>query len=176
MNITALGLADTPGQFITRPLTAAPLGWAGLEGDRHAGLTLRAGVRQPHVPRGTELRNTRQLSLVSEEELALIALELGVARVDAHWLGANVLVREAPSLTALAPGTRLVGASGAVLVVDGENEPCRHAGQAVAEALGALPGLASRFVKAAHRRRGLVAWVERPGLLRVGDGLAVVSR
>ena len=176
MELVALGIADQPRSFLTRELPLAVLSYAGLEGDRHAGLTLKAGVRQQHVPKGTELRNTRQLSLVSEEELALIAKDLGLARLDWRWLGANVLVRGAPSLTRLAPGTRLVASSGAVLVIDGENEPCRKAGRAIADAVGADEALASRFVKAAHQRRGLVAWVERPGLLRVGDAVAAVAR
>lgn len=176
MDLVALGIADQPASFLTRELPLAVLSYAGLEGDRHAGLTLKAGVRQPYVPKGTELRNTRQLSLVSEEELALVAAELGLAHLDWRWLGANLVLRGAPTLTHLAPGTRLVARSGAVLVIDGENEPCRKAGRAIADAVGAAASLASRFVKAAHRRRGVVAWVERPGVLRVGDDVAVVAR
>jgi hypothetical protein len=34
--------------------------------------------------------------------------------------------------------------------------------------------LASRFVKAAWQRRGLVAWVERPGVIRAGDEVRVM--
>ena len=191
MQVEALGIADLPGDFVTRPIELAVLSYAGLEGDRHAGLTARAGVRQKHLPKGTEIRNSRQLSLVSVEELAAIAHALGVPSLDYRWLGANVLVRDAPELTRCAPGSRLVFASGAVLVVDGENEPCRKAGKAIVE--GGLPersrggavllgarqsegDLASRFVKAAHRLRGLVAWVERPGLIRKGDPVTLVSR
>ena len=189
MQVEALGIADLPGDFVTRPIELAVLSYAGLEGDRHAGLTARAGVRQKHLPKGTEIRNARQLSLVSVEELAAIAHALGVPAIDYRWLGANVLLRTAPELTRCAPGSRLVFASGAVLVVDGENEPCRKAGKAIAEGfeiltaqrkpstpLGQNEGLASRFVKAAHRLRGVVAWVERPGLIRNGDPVTLVSR
>ncbi|MFZ5438599.1 MAG: MOSC domain-containing protein [Myxococcota bacterium] len=176
MELVALGIADSKGQFVTRALDVAVLTWAGLEGDRHAGLTLRAGVRQPWAPKGVELRNTRQLSLVSEEELAAIATELSLARLDYRWLGANLLLRGAPQLTALLPGSRLVSPGGAVVVIDGENEPCRKAGRALAEALGGDGALASRFVKAARGRRGLVGWVERPGVLRPGDSLVLHRR
>jgi MOSC domain-containing protein YiiM len=133
-------------------------------------------VRQKHLPKGTELRNARQLSLVSVDELAAIAQALSVPSVDYRWLGANVLIRGAPGLTRWAPASRLVFASGAVLVVDGENEPCRKAGRAIAAGLGADESLATRFVKAAHRLRGVVAWVERPGLIRRGDPVTLVSR
>jgi MOSC domain-containing protein YiiM len=176
MELAGLAIADVPGDFVTRPLELAVVTFAGLEGDRHAGLTAKAGVRQKHLPKGTEIRNARQLSLVSEEELVTIAKNLGVEQVDYRWLGANMLIRGAPTLTQVAPGTRLVCSSGAVLVIDGENEPCRKAGGAIAKAVGADVALAARFVKAAHRLRGLVAWVERPGTMRVGDTLRLVSR
>ena len=166
MRVEALGIADLPDDFLTRELDLAVLSFAGLEGDRHAGLTMRSGVRQKHLPRGTEVKNTRQLSLVSVEELARIAATLGLPLVDYRTLAANVLVSGAPELTRVAPGTRLMFASGAVLVVDGENEPCIKVGKRVG------PG----FVKAAHRLRGLVAWVERPGPIRRGDEVTLVTR
>lgn len=176
MEVEALGIADLPADFVTRPLELAVLSFAGLEGDRHAGLTQRSGVRQKHLPKGTEIRNARQLSLVSVEELAQIATTLGLAKVDYRWLGANVLLKGAPRLTTCAPGTRLVFESGAVLVVDGENEPCRKAGGAIVRALGTEASVAARFVKAAQRLRGVVGWVERPGAIRVGDRVRLVSR
>ncbi|HEY0880062.1 MAG TPA: MOSC domain-containing protein, partial [Archangium sp.] len=124
MEVAALGIADRPGEFVTRALDLAVLSYAGLEGDRHAGLTMKTGVRQKHLPKGTEIRNARQLSLLSVEELELIAKNLGVGPLDYRWFGGNVLVRGAPGFTKLQPGTRLVFASGAVLCVDGDNEPC----------------------------------------------------
>lgn len=176
MEVVALGIADQPGEFVTRSLDVAVLTYAGLEGDRHAGLTMKAGVRQKHVPKGAEIRNARQLSLVSVEELELISKNLGVGPLDYRWLGANVLVRGVPGFTQLPSGKRLVFGSGAVLCIDGDNEPCTKAGKAIAQGLGAPEGLASRFVKAAHDLRGLVAWVERPGAIRVGDRVTVASR
>lgn len=176
MEVAALGIADTPGEFVTRPIELTVLSFAGLEGDRHAGLTRRSGAREKHLPKGTELRNTRQLSLVSVEELSRVASALGLPALDFTWLGANLLLRDAPSLTACPPGSRLVFPSGAVLAVDGENEPCRKAGGAIVRAVKGDPALASRFVKAAHRLRGLVGWVERPGVIRRGDCVTLVSR
>ena len=164
MRVEALGIADLPDDFLTREIDLAVLSFAGLEGDRHAGLTMRSGVRQKHLPRGTEIRNSRQLSLVSVEELARIAAALGLPRLDYRAFAANVLVSGIPSLTQLPSGTRLVFSSGAVLVVDGENEPCIKVGKRIARG----------FVKAAHGLRGLVAWVERPGPIRRGDSVTLV--
>ncbi|MGV3620530.1 MAG: MOSC domain-containing protein [Archangium sp.] len=175
MVLTGLGIADVPGSFETRAIEQAVLTFAGMEGDRHAGLTMKAGPRQKYLPRGAEVRNARQLSIVSVEELAEIASSLGISRVRASTLGANLLISGAPSLTKIAPGTRFIFPSGAVLVIDGENEPCVKSGKAVALA-AQKPELSSRFVKAAWNKRGLVAWVERPGMIKVGDGLKVLSR
>ncbi len=176
MRVEALGIADLSGEFVTRPVESFVLGYAGLAGDRHEGLTMKAGVRQKHLPKGTELRNARQLSLVSVEELAAIAQGLSLPRLDFTWLGANLLLSGQPGFTQLSPSSRLVFSSGAVLVIDGDNEPCTKAGRAVARGAGVGEALAPRFVQAAWDRRGLVAWVERPGLVRVGDGVTLVSR
>lgn len=141
----------------------------GFESDRHAGLTMRSGSRHPAYPRGTEIRNTRQVSLVSVEELDEAARTLGVPELRPEWLGANLLLREIPRLTLLPPGTRLYFLRGVTLVIEGENHPCTKAGESVQAAYPARRGLASAFPKAAAHRRGLVAWVERPGAIMPGD-------
>jgi MOSC domain-containing protein YiiM len=160
--------------FVTRELSEAKVSFEGLEGDRHAGLTRRADVRTPWFPKGVPVRNTRQLSLVSSEELAQVAEALGVPRVLAAWLGANLEVAGVPRLTHLPPGTRLFFPEEAVLAVEGENEPCRGPGRVIEAHHPDLEKLASRFVKAAWQRRGLVAWVERPGVIRAGDDVRVM--
>ncbi len=168
-------IATEPKTFVTRELSEVKVLFEGLAGDRHAGLTRPSDVRTPWFPRGTPLRNTRQVSLVSTEELALIAETLGVPRVLAAWLGANLELAGVPRLTALPPGTRLFFPEDATLVVEGENEPCIGPGKVLAAHHPDAPaGLASRFVKAAWKRRGLVGWVERPGLIRAGDSVRVM--
>lgn len=160
--------------FVTRELPEAKVSFEGLDGDRHAGLTRPADVRTPWFPRGTPVRNTRQLSLVSSEELAEVAEALAVPKVLAAWLGANLELAGVPRLTHLPPGTRLFFPGDAVLAVEGENEPCTGPGRVIEAHHPDLEKLASRFVKAAWQRRGLVAWVERPGVLRAGDEVRVM--
>lgn len=150
--------------------------FGGIAGDRHFGLTMEAGVRQKHVPRGTVLRNTRQLSLVSLEELGDLARALALPRLDYRWLGANVCVSDVDDFTALPASTRLVFDSGAIVVVDSDNRPCTKAGRAIVAAAQAPESLAQDFVTASRHRRGLVGWVEREGLIRVGDRVTVVRR
>lgn len=176
MRVEHLGIADRPGEFATRAADVLTLSFAGIPGDLHAGLTMQAGVRQKHVPRGTVLRNARQLSLVSLEELADIARALKLPHVDYRWLGANVCVSDVDDFTSLAPSTRLVFESGAIIVVDSENEPCTKAGRGIVAAAKCDDTVAQDFVKAARHKRGVVGWVEREGAVRVGDKVTVVPR
>ena len=161
--------ARNQGTFVTAACPQLQLSFAGIEGDRHAGLTRPADSRVPHYPRGTEIRNTRQLTLVSVEDLQEIAAELQVAQILPEWLGANILVSGIPALTRLTPGTRLFFPGEAVLVVDEENMPCKGPGKVLQEQYTDQTDLAVRFVKAGLHRRGVTAWVERPGKILTGD-------
>lgn len=141
----------------------------GFEGDKHTGVTHLSDVRTPHYPLGTEIRNTRQVSIVSIEEVALIATAMGVPVILPQWLGANLAVRYIPHLTFLPPSTRLFFPQDAVLVVEGENMPCLFPGNVLQMQYPTIPRLAVQFPKAAIHRRGVVAWVERPGMIVEGD-------
>lgn len=115
------------------------------------------------------MRNSRQLTIVSVEELAEAAGALGIPRLLPEWLGANLLISGLPHLTQLAPGTRLFFPGEAVVVVEGENAPCRVAGKEVNRHFPERADLAGAFPKAAVHRRGIAAWVERAGWIAAGD-------
>ncbi|MDX2012980.1 MAG: MOSC domain-containing protein [Myxococcaceae bacterium] len=169
--VVGLGLCLPGRQVESVPVERLELWTEGIVGDRHFGPTLVAGPRQKAVRKGTVLPNTRQVSLVSREETAAIAAALELARLDFTWLAANVELDGVPALTSLAPRSRLVFEGGVVLLVDGENEPCRKVGRVIAEHTGAT--VESTFVRAAAHRRGLVAFVGTPGTLRVGESVRV---
>ena len=148
------------------------LDWGGAIGDRHHGLTMRSDVRQkPVFERGTEIRNHRQLSVVDESELAIIAERLGIERIEPGLIADNICTRGIEGLTALPRMTRLIFASGAVLMLGGENFPCVIAGAMVEQAHGSRP---EAFPKAGMGLRGVTGWVERPGEIRPGDSIEVV--
>ena len=64
---------------------------SGPEGEAHGGLTRPSCSRvTAQYPRGTEIRNTRQLSIVSAEDLARIARNMGVEGLDPHLIGASI--------------------------------------------------------------------------------------
>ena len=144
-----------------------PLTLAGFAAESHAGLTRPSCSRvlKQH-PRGTTIRNTRQLCVVSAEEMAEVAAKLGMADFDYAWVGASLVLDGIPDLTHLPPSSRLQGPDGVTLVVDMLNEPCQEPAVTMAKAAG---GQGKAFKAAAKGKRGVTAWVEREGTLRLGD-------
>jgi hypothetical protein len=168
----ALGLYVADGDtFITRKIERIELGADGIPGDRHGGILRGADARTPWHRRGARIFNDRQISLVSQEELVAIAEGLGIAAIEAETLGANVLVGGIAQFSMLPRGTRMFFPSGATLVLTDQNAPCRISGAALAARYPDEPRLAFRFVEVARRMRGMVAYVERPGVLTAGDAI-----
>ena len=161
--------------FVTRPVDALELTFEGIAGDLHAGHTRRSGGREPWYPRGTEIRNERQLSLVAPDELAKVARAMGIVEVKPEWIGANLVIAGVPHLSMLPRGTMMFFKGGVTLKVDGQNVPCRIAGRSIAEHAGMPDREAGSllFPKVARRLRGLVAWVEKPGRIAVGEEISV---
>ena len=120
------------------------------------------------------IANRRQISILSIEDNADIAEKLGVETIEPEWLGANILIRGVPELTLLPRGARLLFESGAALICEGENEPCIGPGEVIAKHYGRDAKFAARFVKAAHKRRGIVCSVELPGTISAGDQVRIV--
>ncbi|CDX13314.1 conserved hypothetical protein [Mesorhizobium sp. ORS 3324] len=162
-------------RFETRPVGELRLGFDGIEGDFHAGATRRSGGREPWYPRGTEMRNERQLSLVAADELAIVAERMGIAQIKPEWIGANLLIEGVPHLSMLPAGSLLFFKGGATIKVDAQNGPCRFSGRSVAEHAGMADHEAGAllFPKVAKRLRGLVAWVEKPGVIKAGEEISV---
>jgi hypothetical protein len=75
-------------------------------------------------PKNTEIRNTRQLSILSAEENAEIAESLGLPELDPRWLGASIVIAGFPDYKHIPPGSRLKTKAGTTLTVDLENKPC----------------------------------------------------
>lgn len=155
--------------FVTEPAEALTLTYEGIPGDRHFGLTRRSGGREPWYQRGTEMRNERQLSLLAPDELMRIAERLAVPEVKPEWIGGNIVLEGLPHFSMVPAGTRLSFEGGAVVVVDGQNHPCRFSGRSIAQQYPDKPDIELAFPKVAKRLRGLVGWVERPGVIRSGE-------
>ncbi|MCB1385023.1 MAG: MOSC domain-containing protein [Nitratireductor sp.] len=171
-------LQASGADFVSAPVERLKLTFEGIEGDFHAGMSRQSGSREPWYPRGTVMRNERQISILSEEELGEIAEGMGIDKVDPGWIGGNLVFEGIARMSYLPPRTLLFFEGGVTLRVDGYNAPCRLAGSRIAEATGAEPGpsgdytrsdRALAFKDAAHMKRGLVAWVEREGAITAGE-------
>ena len=153
------------------PADEIRLVFEGIAGDSHGGLTRPSCVRVEDIhPLGTPIRNTRQASVLSAEELGLIATDMGVDELSPALLGANILTSGIPNLTLVPPASRLQFSSGATLVVDLENHPCNLPAREIEKE---MPGFGRAFKMAAMRRRGITAWVEREGVVRRNDRISL---
>ena len=102
-----------------------------------------------------------------------MAAAMQLPQVLPEWLGSNFSIEGLLNLTALAPATRLFFEGGAVIVVSTENVPCIGPGRVIQAQFPERAGLASRFPKAAIHKRGLLAVVEKPGFVRIGERITV---
>ena len=167
---------ETAGLFVnpdrldglaSRAVERVGVTYAGFEGEAHGGLTRKSCTRvKLQYPKGTEIRNVRQICILSVEELDAIAAAMGLDTLDPRWVGANVTMRGIPDLTQIPPSSRLIFEGGVSLVVDMENAPCRLAAESIGEF---VPGQGASFPKHAQGRRGVTAWVEREGSISVGE-------
>jgi len=168
--VTWMGrVIDSGATLRAEALREAELSFAGIDGECHGGLTRPAcsRTRMQH-PRGTEIRNVRQLSILSAEEITEIRAQMGLESFDPGWMGASLVIEGIPDFSHVPPSSRLQGPSGVCLIIDMENRPCVLPGRVIEED---APGHGPKFKAAAEGRRGVTASVERPGLLRVGDVL-----
>lgn len=166
--ITWIGrVADRSSSLAAEPLREVMATFAGVEGEEHAGVTRLSCSRVlAQYPRNTEIRNVRQFSILSAEDLSKIAERMGIERFEPAWVGASLVLEGIPDFTHVPPSSRLQAETGTTLVVDMENRPC-HLPAKVIDAH--LPGHGRKFKNAATGCRGVTAWVEREGQLRLGD-------
>lgn len=151
---------------VRQPMITADL--RGLVGDKHFGMTYASDAHIPQHPRGTEIRNDRQITIISVEEMAQVSVDLNVPEIKPEWMCANLLLEGIPNLTQLPPSTRLYFSQGTVVVIYLENLPCSNVGNIIQKQYR-RPGLSDQFVKVCLHRRGLLACVERAGVISAGD-------
>ncbi len=150
-------------------IRSARLGYAGFEDDYHGGLTRPSCVRvKSQYALGTDIRNTRQLSILAAEELAAIAADIGIDEIDPALLGASIVVEGIPDFTHIPPSSRLQAGKGTTVTIDMLNGPCNWPAKEIEKV---APGHGKGFKAAARGKRGVTAWVEREGWLSIGDTL-----
>jgi len=164
------GLFKAAGaDFATSPVEELPLTFDGIPGDYHAGPTRKSGSREPWYPRGTLMRNERQLSILAPGELRTIAARLEIPELKSEWIGGNLLLDGIENLSMLPARTLLFFDGGVTIKIDGDNAPCRYAGRRIAAQFEGREDLELGFPKHAKRLRGLVGWVEKEGTIKMGE-------
>ena len=149
--------------------TSLKLLFSGPEGENHGGETRLSCSRVlGQYRRGTPIRNTRQLSIASEEELSMIAKGMGIDALDPSWLGLSMVIRGIDDFSHVPPSTRMQNEAGTTITVDILNRPC-HLPAKVIEEYSPDKGKAIR--QNAQDRRGVTGWVEREGIIALGDVL-----
>jgi len=155
--------------FVSHAAEEIILDFGGLAESRHEGANRRSCSRVGNLyPTGTEIRNVRQLTLLSQEELFAISEDMQMDVLDPGLLGASVVLSGLPDFSHIPPSSRLQGSSGVTITIDMENRTCHFPGR---EIDAQSPGFGNTFKSAAEGRRGVTAWVERPGSLKMGDEL-----
>ena len=153
--------------LLAEPRDALDLRLDGVAGSVHGGLTRASCSRvTAQYPRGTTIRNERQLSILSAEELEAIAATMGLETLDPARLGASIVLRGIPDFSHVPPSSRLQAASGATVVVDMENRPCQFPAKSIETV---APGMGKAFKPAAQGRRGVTAWIAREGRIALGE-------
>ncbi len=154
-----------------QPLAQMALDLGGYAPEAHAGQTRPACSRVKALYRGgATIRNTRQLTLVSTDEMALIAADMGLERIAPEWLGASAVIDGIPDFSNIPPSSRLCAQGGPSLVADMQNRPCSWPAKEIERE---APGKGHLFKKAARGRRGITAWVEHAGDLTIGAALTL---
>jgi len=162
-------VGDRAAALHSHPVERLVLGFDGPRGEAHGGLTRPSCSRVLGLyPRGTPIRNTRQLSLVSAEDLSEIAAAMGLESLDPALLGATLVISGLPDFTHLPPSSRLLAETGACLTIDMENRACTLPARPIETR---HPGFGARFKAAASGKRGVTAWVEAEGVLHLGARL-----
>ncbi len=107
--ITWLGRVPPEGKPIrSRAVDEIAVAMGGIEDELHSGATRSSCVRVTMLhTKGTEIRNTRQISILSAEENAEIASEIDVAVLMPEWLGASIVIMGIPDWSHVPPGSRL---------------------------------------------------------------------
>ncbi len=177
--LTGIFIASDSSSLVSRRVNKVRVLENGFEGDKHQGWFRKADARAKRYPKGTVIWNSRQISIVSEEELAVVAEALGVPAVLPEWLGANMCIRGVSDLSLLKPRTKIfVPSSESVLEVGlyitAPNKPCVGPGEIIQAHYSDIPALATRFPKAAINKRGVVAVVECGGVICENVPVSVV--
>ena len=170
-----LGLAGE--NLVKQPRSSLQAELYGFVEDRHGSFERESWGVGDKQPAGVIRRNERQWSAVSLEELASITREMNLTEpVSAASIGANLCISGIPNLSQLPKGTIFKFPSGAELMVEEYNPPCKGVSKKIASlhtTISGEPLKENAFSEAAKFSRGLVGVIEVAGEINEGDQFEV---
>lgn len=140
------------------------LTWEGIVGDRHFGRTKIAGVRENYVPKGTEVMNQRQVSIISKDEIKQIAERMELDSMYPEDLGVNILIDNIKDFSRVPFGSIMQFEHCANILLTGDNFPCIYPGYEIDARNGTSKF--SKFAKSAMHIRGQTGMCLRPGVIK----------
>lgn len=160
--------------FRSKPYQVVNLDLNGIiEDSRHYGNSRSAGKRDKKLfEKGQTIKNTRQISGVSLEELEQIEKSLNIEYLDPSCLGSCLVFSGIEKLSLLPPTTRLEFENGTIIKVDQYNVPCHFPGDCISDHYKNSK-LSNEFIKHAKFKRGFLGYVELGGTLRVGESCKI---
>ena len=169
-----IGSAGT--DLVKKPCDSLLAELDGFVGDRHRSLE-RECWKGDKQPEGTIRRNERMWSGMSTEEIAKIEQKMDLNEpLKASDLGVNLCFQGIPDFSLLPSGTSLKFPSGATLMVEEYNPPCKEMSQKLASIYTTNAGeplATSAFSRHAKHCRGLVGIIEVAGVITAGDEVTV---
>lgn len=165
-----IGISD---KTISKEQDKLLLDWDGIREDRHYGRIKFAGVREEYMHKGEEMLNLRQISIVSKEELNVIAENLKIDHIEAEDLGANILIEGIKNFTEIPFGSVMKFKYGTVLLLTGDNFPCILPGKELSKR-EENHLIASQFAKKAMHLRGQTALILKSGIIKRNDNIEIV--
>lgn len=146
--------------------------WDGFERSKHSSRTMIAPgyiTKENGTKKGDEILNYRQITIVSHEELSVIAQKLGLDVIDPIDFRPSIVVEGHENFTKIPLGTRLVFPNGCILYITDENSPCVVTAQRVQDSNPQNKTVLSRLAKESMGLRGVHAIVLKPGLIYKND-------
>ena len=120
----------------------------------------------------TQIDNVRQISIVSQEDIERIALAMDISEFNPQLLVANLVVTGCNDFSYIRPSSRVQSDHVTTFIVDMKNYFWHQIGVTIECDLPKYGKASKQYVKG---RRGITAWVERPGKLDFGDKIRLHS-
>jgi len=174
--LVSVNIGSAGTDLVKEPCTSLQAELDGFVGDRHRSLE-RSCWKGDKQSEGSIRRNERMWSGISVEEINEIAKKMDLkGPLLASDLGVNLCFKDIPDFSQLPKGTTLTFPSGAELIVEEYNPPCKEMSKKLTSLYSSNSGepvADSAFSRHAKFSRGLVGIIEVSGIINAGDEVIV---